>query len=42
MEHVWTIRIDGTEIIALQISHLTPQLKQQYGVIDNRTTDLSG
>ena len=42
MKHVWVIPVDGTEIIAEQVSHLPDEQKQQYGVLDNRSTDLSG
>lgn len=41
IENVRVIETDGTEIVAVQVRHLTDEQKRQYAIADNRTTDLS-
>lgn len=41
IENVRVIETDGSEIVAVQVKHLTPEQKRQYAIADNRTTDLS-
>ena len=41
IEQVRLIPVDGNEIVAIQVSHLTDEQKRQYAIADNRTTELS-
>lgn len=35
------VPVDGEEIVAVQVSHLTPEQKRLYAVADNRASELS-
>jgi hypothetical protein len=41
IENIRVVESDGREIVAIKVSHLTPEQKAQYAIADNRTTDLS-
>lgn len=41
IDGVRVIEVDGEEIVAVMVKHLTPEQKREYAIADNRTAELS-